>query len=215
MTLQSFRNYFKAIKRDPEVNPVTLLLKTFFFHLQKRKIFTDHTTTIKQAKNIDTTNGELHIGRLEVGFVNHYDRTYMNIQGQLIIFGDVFIGRGCRMFVGKSAKCILTQCSITAMTNFIIENHLEIGRGTRIAWGCEFLDNDWHNIYYEGKIERDNGIFIGERVWLGSHVKVLKGVSIGNGCVVGAGSVLTKSFPENVLIAGNPAKILKENIHWD
>lgn len=63
--------------------------------------------------------------------------------------------------------------------------------------------------------ERQNGIgipqkvTIGHNVWIGGGVTILPGVSLGNNVIVGAGSVVTKSFPDNVVIAGNPAKIIK------
>ena len=52
-------------------------------------------------------------------------------------------------------------------------------------------------------------VVIGNNVWIGGGVTILPGVCIGNNVVVGAGSVVTKSFPDNVVIAGNPAKIIK------
>lgn len=57
---------------------------------------------------------------------------------------------------------------------------------------------------------------IGNHVWVGTSVILLKNTNISNNSVVGAGSVVTKEFKkENVVIAGNPAKIIKENINWD
>lgn len=53
-------------------------------------------------------------------------------------------------------------------------------------------------------------VTLGNNVWLGGGVTILPGVSLGNNVVVGAGSVVTKSFPDNVVIAGNPAKIIKK-----
>ncbi|WP_374445259.1 DapH/DapD/GlmU-related protein [Epilithonimonas sp.] len=57
------------------------------------------------------------------------------------------------------------------------------------------------------------GIKIGKNCWIGSKVTILDGVEIGDGCILAAGSVITKSFPENSIIGGIPAKILKTRTH--
>ena len=65
-------------------------------------------------------------------------------------------------------------------------------------------------------LERNSGvefgkpIAIGNNVWIGGGAIILPGVTLGDNVVVGAGSVVTKSFPNNVAIAGNPARIIKE-----
>ena len=50
---------------------------------------------------------------------------------------------------------------------------------------------------------------IGDRVWIGANVTILKGVTIGNDAVIGAGSVVTKDIPEKAIAVGNPAKVTK------
>ena len=66
------------------------------------------------------------------------------------------------------------------------------------------------NFVETGKPKTPSKVEIGNNVWIGGGVTILPGVSIGNNTVVGAGSVVTKSFPDNVVIAGNPAKIIKK-----
>ncbi len=65
-------------------------------------------------------------------------------------------------------------------------------------------------------LERINGgcygkpIYIGKNVWLGGDVKILPGVSIGDNSIIGAGSIVTKNIPANVIAAGNPCKIIRQ-----
>lgn len=59
--------------------------------------------------------------------------------------------------------------------------------------------------------ERTAPITIGNDVWVGGSAIILPGVTLGNNVVVGAGAVVTHSFPDNVVIVGNPARVLKEN----
>ncbi|HAE16531.1 MAG TPA: maltose O-acetyltransferase [Erysipelotrichaceae bacterium] len=59
------------------------------------------------------------------------------------------------------------------------------------------------------KIGIPKPVTIGDNVWIGGGVTILAGVSIGDNTVIGAGSVVTKSFPDHVVIAGNPARIIK------
>jgi acetyltransferase-like isoleucine patch superfamily enzyme len=57
-------------------------------------------------------------------------------------------------------------------------------------------------------------VHIGNKVWIGANVTILKGVSIGDGSVIAAGSVVTRSIPANCLAGGIPAKVIKENVAW-
>ncbi len=97
--------------------------------------------------------------------------------------------------------------------------------GTEIIIGedCLFSSNiklrtgDSHSILNEeGKrINPSLGIEIGNHVWIGNDVKILKGVKIGSGSIVGTGTVVTREIANpNVIIAGNPGKIVKQNIGW-
>ena len=57
--------------------------------------------------------------------------------------------------------------------------------------------------------------YIGKRCFIAVNATILPGVHIGNEVIVGAGSVVTKNFPSNVIVAGNPARIIRENIHMN
>jgi len=65
------------------------------------------------------------------------------------------------------------------------------------------------------RIKADAPINIGNKVWIGCSTTILKGTTIADGCIVGSNSFVNKVFNHtNCLIAGNPARIVKENVHW-
>ncbi len=92
---------------------------------------------------------------------------------------------------------------------------ITIGDNTLIGGNSKILDNDFHPIEVEARniddknMIRSKEIIIGNNCFIGCDSIILKGTQIGNGSVVGAGSVVSGKFPENVVIAGNPAKIIK------
>ena len=107
----------------------------------------------------------------------------------------------------------MSGCTIYSMKK------IEIGRNTDIGSGCKIIDNDFHPLPYSERypVERLNmirkrPILIGEGCFIGANSIILKGTSLGKNVVVGAGSVVCGTFPDNVIIAGNPARIIKENL---
>ena len=110
------------------------------------------------------------------------------------------------------------------------EVSIEIGSHCLISWGTGIADSDFHPVaaaqrridaealapFYEGKPERPREavkarpIKIGDNVWIGMNAIILKGVTIGENSVVAAGAVVSKSVPENVVVAGNPAVVVKQ-----
>jgi carbonic anhydrase/acetyltransferase-like protein (isoleucine patch superfamily) len=80
-----------------------------------------------------------------------------------------------------------------------------------LANGSYVTDSDWHTIHDRTvRDERATPVTIGDNVWLGDHSTVLKGVTIGENSVVAARAVVTRDVPANVVVAGNPAKVVKE-----
>jgi acetyltransferase-like isoleucine patch superfamily enzyme len=59
-------------------------------------------------------------------------------------------------------------------------------------------------------IEFGKEVIIGDNVWIGGNATILPGTTIGDNCVIGAGSVVTKSIPHNSLAVGNPARVIRE-----
>ena len=89
--------------------------------------------------------------------------------------------------------------------------HIDIGSNTMIAAGAYLTDADWHDIYDRTKpIGHAHKISLQDNVWIGDSAIICKGVSIGSNSVIGAGSIVTRDIPPNVIAAGNPAEVVKD-----
>jgi acetyltransferase-like isoleucine patch superfamily enzyme len=171
---------------------------------------------IRGMKNINTKD-ILEVGIGYVGFSHKRDTTYINIQGKLNLKGKYSIGRGCRLDIGESAIVSIGSGGyINCNTTLIIMHKLEIGDNCVISWNCQFLDEDFHEIQYSEKKKSENSIVIGNNVWIGCGVKIYKGSVIPDGCIVASDTIIKGVFEiENSLIAGSPAKVIKEKVKWN
>lgn len=121
-----------------------------------------------------------------------------------------------------------TNCRITVLGEFTVGNcevgqggvihcgnRIDIGNGVLIAACVMILDEDAHYISYDGCNNKNKKpIRIEDNVWIGVSCVIHKGVTIGEGSVIAAGSVVTKDIPPHCLAAGVPAKVIRENITW-
>lgn len=138
----------------------------------------------------------------------------MEANSRLILNGDVHIGRGVTILVGKNASIELgTDLMINSYTSIVATKGIKIGDHSGIGWGSEIIDSDFHPMVREGAVV-SAPIEIGNHVFIARHVMVMKGVKVGDGSVIAAGSIVTHSVPERCLVGGVPAKIIRENVVW-
>lgn len=107
------------------------------------------------------------------------------------------------------------HCGISGSTIYAMDR-IEIGDNVLIGGNCKIIDNDFHPLQAEKRLNQKPDVIkkapivIGDGCFIGANSIILKGTALGKNCVVGAGSVVHGIFPDNVIIAGNPAKIIKE-----
>jgi acetyltransferase-like isoleucine patch superfamily enzyme len=127
------------------------------------------------------------------------------------------IRKGARLWVGPGATLTLEHGSaIGARAVVNVESGLSIGEGSQVSWDAQLLDTDFHRITgADGAVrEHTSPIRIGEHVLIGTAAMILKGVELGDGAVVAAGSVVTRSVAGGTIVAGNPAVPIGKSIHW-
>ncbi|MDX2173143.1 MAG: hypothetical protein SFY56_08490 [Bacteroidota bacterium] len=153
---------------------------------------------------------KIKIGRyVKIGAMSAIDTELFSIDDDARINEQVYVG-GIKtpesaLIMGK--RTIIMQASYINPTKPII-----IGDDSGIGGHCLLFTHGSWNSVLEGYPVKFAPITIGKKVWLPWRVFVMPGITIGDGAVIGADSLITKDVPANALAAGTPAKIVKENI---
>ena len=132
-----------------------------------------------------------------------YSKAFIMYEGAEIVMldgGKLSLGRNSYM----NASLIQSANSIT------------IGDDCAIASDVLIQDTDFHTILDEKGNEKpvSKPVVIGNHVWICAKATILKGVTIGDGAIIAAGAVVTKDVPARCVVAGNPAKVVRENVIW-
>lgn len=143
--------------------------------------------------------------------------------GANFIYGKgLTLGRGCRIDVGKNKDALIigSNARIGDYVHINADKHVYIGNNVLMASKIYISDAN-HGLYYgeHQSIPNSNPslrelyfkpVTIGDNVWIGENVVILPGTKIGNGCIVGANSVLNgKEYPDNSIVAGVPGRVIK------
>lgn len=115
--------------------------------------------------------------------------------------------------VRKADKLVLGRdCYVNRYTIFDAHEHIEVGPRAMIGPHCYITDAD--HSYEQGKAVMDQPmrskpVIIGEEAWMGAHVVVLPGVTVGRGAVVGANSIVNRDIPDDAVAVGAPARVVR------
>lgn len=158
------------------------------------------------------------LSRVEYRNLHLREDCRLDIGSGSIVSAQMFFDRegagirvGGRTFIGDS----LLVCA----------ERIDIGDDVLISWGCTIVDHNSHALDWQSRRNDVSDWFVGkkdwsavrtapvkicDRAWLGFNVIVLKGVTVGEGAIVGAGSVVTADVPPYTIVAGNPARVIRE-----
>jgi acetyltransferase-like isoleucine patch superfamily enzyme len=141
---------------------------------------------------------------------------YLRQNARLSVRGSVEIVRGTRILVSDGGHLeIGPESYINYDSTVSCFDHITIGSKCAISWNTNILDANTHELIVAGVPRpRSRPVVIGDHVWIGTGVTILSGVTIGDGAVVAAGSVVTSDVPGRVLVAGNPARVVREDVSW-
>lgn len=125
----------------------------------------------------------------------------------------------------REGSCVaIGRHTFIGNSSIVTAARVDIGDDVLISWGCTIVDHDSHSpewarrrgdvrAFHRGDKNWDSvairAVVIRDKAWIGFNVIILKGVTIGEGAVVAAGSVVTRDVPDFTLVAGNPARVIR------
>lgn len=207
-----FKKIVKSILMDLSWQNIFLFVKLRTFNLPVLVFRSVHFKMGKGSKII-RRNGRLSLG--QKWDISRYKQSELKIcdRGVLEIRGDMRIYTGCSIDICTGATLTLGSGYINNGARIVVFERIEIGNNVAISENVTFRDSDNHII--EGSQKPVSlPITIEDNVWIGINVTILKGVTVGKGAVIAANSLVNKDVPPGTLVAGNPARVVRENIKW-
>lgn len=158
---------------------------------------------------ITIRNGKLK--NIRIGIDGNDNTIVIDEDAQIGALEIIIQNSSSKVLIGKN-----TQIGGAKIVCCEYQDQVNIGSNNLIADDVEFWSCDGHSIYQNGiRINPSKPIMVADNVWIGRNVKILKGATILPDTVIGMGSLVTaREYPSNVLIAGFPAKVIKEGITW-
>lgn len=177
---------------------------------------------LARSANLIFEDHSLLVFGSEYGAYQKYtSRTVLQMERHSVmrIDGEVWFGRGGIIRVLEGGELVLKGegTFFTANNLIVCKTKVEIEEGVQVAWGVQILDHDFHKTYDERSGEQfpeSLPIKIKKGAWIGCNVIILKGVTIGRGTIIGAGSVVTRNMPDGYVCAGNPCKPIEKRAFY-
>lgn len=125
----------------------------------------------------------------------------------------------CKIALDGNATLIFGyDCGVRGVDFNIKNGTVKFGKKVMFSYGIKIRNHDSHKIFKIGDAEQINppgNITVGNHCWIGMDATILKNVTIEDDSIIGLGSIVTKDCPNNSIMAGNPAKVVKTGIEWD
>ncbi len=166
-----------------------------------------------EASSLFVLNGVLTLGWKQYRNSTVETRFSVGKKATVIINGDFVVYGGSDIRVFDNGVLTLEGGFCNEGVQIVCAKKVTIGKGCAIARDVIIRDYDAHQ-FLGTNHEISEEVSIGNHVWIGTRAIILKGVSIGDGAVVAAGAVVTKNVPARCLVAGVPARVIREQVEW-
>ncbi|RDV14868.1 acyltransferase [Pontibacter diazotrophicus] len=167
----------------------------------------------KEASLIFDENVQVKMGSTWKGTNYNYSTLKIDKGGKIRFKGNFEFHTGIFITVNKGALLEIGSGYTNNDVEISCFKSIRIGHGVAISKGVIIRDSDNHIVNGNTK-NVSLPIVIGDHVWIGLRAIVLKGVTIGEGAIIAAGSVVNRDVPARCLVAGVPAKVVKREVIW-
>ena len=215
------RRVFSILKRIYKINIAYSIIINFrhfgFIGLLKMPIIINYGSKLR----CKSKGGVVFLKPLQLNMLSlNYGNSIKVDKGGKIVFRGL---KAC--FNYKNSVLISSNGVLEIGNNFMANGEAEFNCRKGLKFGDDvlisvhvmFLDTDYHPIFnLQGeRINHDREIIIGNKVWIGCNVTILKGTLIGNNIIIGAGSLVSgKLLSDNSIYSGNPINLMKTGITW-
>lgn len=159
-------------------------------------------------------DGKLKIGKKENKKSKQETRVSIEKNATLAVKGEFLVGSGSDIRIFEKGELHIGSGYLNAFVQIICSKKIEIGENVAIARDVIIRDTDAHQLAGKNHTMQKE-VKIEDNVWIGTRAIIMKGVTIGEGAVVAAGAIVTKDVPPHTIVAGIPAKVIREDINWN
>jgi len=203
--------------------PKTVYFNFRYFHprvAMRLPVWVSHRVVLLKTQGTVRLEGAIWPAKIRIGFgeVGIFDancsRSIWELTGEVIFKGKAHIGHGAKLSVAGQLT-LGDEFTITAESTIVCDKEIRIGDSCLLSWDVLIMDTDHHDLCDRGGrvINPDKAVIIGDNVWIGCRSLLLKGSVVPSHSVVGANTFLNKPMVgERILIAGNPARKIREDI---
>lgn len=165
--------------------------------------------------------GQIKIGTFHTDLFSwNGNKSILNIKGRFFVGGFIQFGVGCSIIVDENSELhIGNNACIGANTKIICRNRIVVGDNFRTAWDVQLFDTNFHYIknIEDGSVSRrEKEVIIGNNNWFGNRCTVMPGTKTNDFFIAASNSLCNKDYTESVpkysLVAGQPARLIKQNV---
>lgn len=163
--------------------------------------------------NVNDGSNGINCGNTESGYFS------IKKEGRVIFNGKANFATGISIRVDRGNLTFGKNFTANRNCFFSCTENIKIGNDVLVGWNVNIRDTDGHPIFNldntKTMINENKPVEIGNHVWVGANVDILKGVVIPDDCIIGYNSCVTKKFTDNnCVIGGYPSKIIQSNVTW-